>query len=66
MEVERLRHQLSEVTKVWEKDGYDTAELTEAMEEELDELRERRDTDLELAQIFFLIRTESHDACRHR
>jgi hypothetical protein len=61
LKLERLRHQLGEVNRVWEKDGYDTAELTEAMEEELDELRERRDTDLELAQIGLALNTVSHE-----
>lgn len=59
--LERLRHQLGEVNRVWEKDGYDTAELAEAMEEELDELRERRDADLELAQIGLALNTVSHE-----
>jgi signal transduction histidine kinase len=61
VKLERLRHQLSEVNRIWEKDGYDTAELTEAMEEELDELRERRDADLELAQIGLALNTVSHE-----
>lgn len=61
LRLERLRHQLGEVNRVWEKDGYDTAELTEAMEEELEELRERRDTDLELAQIGLALNTVSHE-----
>jgi signal transduction histidine kinase len=59
--LERLRDQLGEVNRVWEKDGYDTAELTEAIEEELDELRERRDADLELAQIGLALNTVSHE-----
>ncbi len=59
--MERLRHQLNEVNRIWEKDGYDTAELTESMEEELDELRERRDADLELAQIGLALNTVSHE-----
>jgi len=52
---------MNEVNRIWEKDGYDTAELTEAMEEELDELRERRDSDLELAQIGLALNTVSHE-----
>ncbi|TAJ40109.1 MAG: hypothetical protein EPO55_10225 [Reyranella sp.] len=59
--LERLRDQLNAVARIWEKDGYDTAELTEAMEEELDELRERRDADLELAQIGLALNTVSHE-----
>jgi signal transduction histidine kinase len=59
--LERLRDQLGEVNRVWEKNGYDTAELTEAIEEELDELRERRDADLELAQIGLALNTVSHE-----
>jgi signal transduction histidine kinase len=59
--LERLRDQLTEVRRVWEKDGVDTAELTEAIEEELDELRERRDADLELAQIGLALNTVNHE-----
>ena len=59
--LERLRDQLGEVNRLWEKDGYDTTELTEAMEEELDELRRRRDSDLELAQIGLALNTISHE-----
>ena len=57
----RLRDQLAEVSKVWEKDAFDSAELNEALEEELDELRRRRDADLELAQIGLALSTVSHE-----
>jgi signal transduction histidine kinase len=59
--LDRLRDQLSEVNKLWEKDGYGTAELVEAVEEELDELRQRRDADLELAQIGLALNTVNHE-----
>jgi hypothetical protein len=59
--LQRLRDQLGEVNKVWESDGYDTAELIEAVEEEAEELRERRDADLELAQIGLALNTVSHE-----
>ena len=59
--LERLRDQLNEVNRVWDKDGYDTTELTEALEEEIDELRRRRDADLELAQIGLALSTISHE-----
>lgn len=61
IKLERLKDQLNEVNRVWEKDGYDTAELTEAIEEELEELRDRRDADLELAQIGLALNTVSHE-----
>jgi len=57
----RLRDQLAEVGKVWQKDAFDSAELNEAVEEELDELRRRRDADLELAQIGLALSTVSHE-----
>jgi signal transduction histidine kinase len=57
----RLRDQLGEVKRVWDNEGYDTTELTEALEEELDELRRRRDADLELAQIGLALNTISHE-----
>ena len=59
--LERLRDQLSEVNRIWDNDSYDTTELTEALEEELDELRRRRDADLELAQIGLALNTISHE-----
>jgi len=59
--LERLRDQLNEVARVWQEGEYDTAELTEAIEEELDELRERRDADLELAQIGLALNSVSHE-----
>ena len=59
--LERLRDQLNQVNKLWEQDGYDSAELTEALEEELDELKTRRDADLELAQIGMALNTISHE-----
>jgi signal transduction histidine kinase len=59
--LERLRDQLNEVNRVWEEGAFDTTELTVAIEEELDELRERRDTDIELAQIGLALNTVSHE-----
>lgn len=59
--LERLRDQLSEVKRLWEEGAYDTAELTEALEEEIDELRARRDADLELAQVGLALNTVSHE-----
>jgi signal transduction histidine kinase len=61
LKLERLRDQLNETNKLWDKDGYDTAELVEAVEEELDELRQPRDADLELAQIGLALNTISHE-----
>lgn len=59
--LERLRDQLNEVNRVWQEGAYDSTELTVAIEEELDELRERRDSDLELAQIGLALNTVSHE-----
>jgi signal transduction histidine kinase len=59
--LERMRDELSQVGRIWEQDGYDTTELTEAMEEELEELRRRRDADLDLAQIGLALNTISHE-----
>ena len=59
--LERLRDQLNQVNRIWEQDGYDSLELTEALEEELDELRTRRDADLEMAQIGIALNTISHE-----
>ena len=59
--LERMRDELSQVRKLWEQGGYDTTELTEALEEELEELRRRRDADLDLAQIGLALNTISHE-----
>ena len=59
--LERLRDQLNQVNRIWEQDGYDSLELTEALEEELDELRTQRDADLEMAQIGIALNTISHE-----
>ena len=59
--LERLRDQLNQVNRLWDQDGYDSVELTEALEEELDELKARRDADLELAQIGMALNTISHE-----
>ena len=59
--MERLRNQLNQVNIIWDKDSYDSVELTEALEEELDELKVRRDANLELAQIGMALNTISHE-----
>ena len=61
LKMERLRDQLNLVANLWTKDGYDSAELTEALEEELDELTAQRDADFELAQIGMALNTISHE-----
>lgn len=57
----RLHDQLNLVSTIWEQDGYDSNELTEALEEELEELKTQRDADRELAQIGMAIKTISHE-----
>ena len=59
--LERIRDQLNQAGRLWDPDGYDTTELTEALEEELEELRRRRDAELELAQIGLALNTISHE-----
>ena len=61
LNLERLRDQLNLVANFWTEDGYDSAELTEALEEELDELTAQRDADFELAQIGMALNTISHE-----
>ena len=55
-----LHAQLEQLTE-FRKDGYDSVELTEALEEELEELKTRHDTDLELAQVGLALNTVSHE-----
>jgi len=57
----RLKDQLSTVQSLKNASAYDTAELAEALEEELDALQERRDADLELAQIGMALSTVTHE-----
>ena len=59
--LERLRAQLNQVERIWDDDGYDSVELTEALEEELIELKARQDSDLELAQVGMALNTISHE-----
>ena len=59
--LERLKDQFDALGRYWSKEGFDTVELTEALEEELEELREQRDTDLEMAQIGMAVNIISHE-----
>ena len=59
--LEQLRQQFNAMETFWEDDGYGSVELTEAMEEELEALRDQRDADLALAQIGLVINTISHE-----
>ena len=59
--LERLHDQLNQLNWIWEEDGHDSVELVEALEEELDELRTQRDSDLELAQVGMALNTISHE-----
>ncbi len=58
--LESLCAQLEQLRE-FRKAGFDSVELTEALEEELEELRSRHDTDLELAQIGLALNTVSHE-----
>jgi len=57
----RMCDQLNLVNSIWDDDGYDSSELTEALEEELEELRARRDANHELVQIGMAINVISHE-----
>ena len=59
--LEKLRLQFSTMEVFWEEDGYGAVELTEALEEELEALRDQRDADLALAQIGLVINIVSHE-----
>ena len=59
--LERLKEQFDALGRYWSKDGFDTLDLTEAMEEELEELRSQRDLDLEMAQIGMAVNIVSHE-----
>ena len=59
--LEQLKHQFSAFGEFWQEGGYSSVDLTEALEEELEGLRDQRDADLELAQIGLAINTVSHE-----
>ena len=59
--LERLRDQLNQFALLWDEDGYDTSQIVEALEEELEELKAQRDSDLELAQVGMALNTISHE-----
>ena len=59
--LERLHLQLNLVKSIWDRDGYDSAELTEVMQEELFELKAQREFHLELAQVGMALNTISHE-----
>ncbi len=59
--LERLHVQLNLVKSIWDRDGYDSAELTEVMQEELFELKAQREFHLELAQVGMALNTISHE-----
>ena len=59
--LQHLKDQFDALATSWSKDGIDTLDLTEALEEELEELREQRETDLEMAQIGMAVNIVSHE-----
>ena len=61
LKMERLRDQLNLITNLWKEDSYDSAELTEALEEKLEELETQRNADFELAQTGMALNTISHE-----
>ena len=58
--LDRLSRALNRISLHWSEDE-DPDDLTEVLEEELEELRERRDTDLELAQIGMALNAVTHE-----
>jgi signal transduction histidine kinase len=59
--LERIRDQLAQFRRIWEPGGFDSTDLTEALEEEVEELQRRQDADLDLAQIGLALNTISHE-----
>ena len=59
--LQQLKEQLDALATSWSEDGIDTLDLTEALEEELEELREQRESDLEMAQIGMAVNVVSHE-----
>ena len=59
--LEHLKEQFDAFGESWSRNGFDQLDLAEALEEELVELREQRDTDLEMAQIGMAVNIVSHE-----
>ena len=59
--LEKLRVQFAAMEDFWREDGYGSVDLTEALEEELEALRDQRDGSLELAQVGLVINTVTHE-----
>ena len=59
--LQHLKDQFDAVATSWSKDGIDALDLTEALEEELEALREQRESDLEMAQIGMAVNIVSHE-----
>ena len=59
--LERLQQELYQLKGIWADGGYTSADLAEALEEEVAELAARRDADLELAQIGLALNTVNHE-----
>ena len=59
--LERLQQELYQLNGLLTDDGYASADLAEALEEEVAELSARRDADLELAQIGLALNTVNHE-----
>jgi len=56
-----LQNQVTLLLSYIDGEGFDADELTESLEEELEELRDRRSSELELAQIGLAISTVTHE-----
>jgi len=59
--INNLRDQLMETIKYWDTEGYSTTDITEAMESELEALKESRHNDIELIQLGMATRVLSHE-----
>ena len=59
--LQRLKEQFDELGHSWSEGEFDTLDVVVAMEEELEALREQRDTDLEMAQIGMAVNIVSHE-----
>jgi len=56
-----LKDHLETTLRFWTEEGFDQADLTEAMEEEIEALRESRDNELQLAQVGLALNTVGHE-----
>ena len=59
--LQHMKEQFDEISQSWSEGEFDSIDMVAALEGELEDLREQRDTDLEMAQIGMAVNVVSHE-----